>query len=86
MRTGNRRNITEEIVHSAGDDNPAATGLTSNYTITVELPKRTLSWEGILDFRIDAGNFHYDYTRRLPKRGKLLREKNWRETVARDPQ
>jgi hypothetical protein len=77
---------TEEIVHKASDDQPEAASVKSIYTITAELAKRTLKWEGLLDFSSDRDNFYYRYTRRLLQNGALLREKHWKETIPRDHQ
>jgi len=77
---------TEEIIHRVSDSDPARTGLKSRYTITVELPGRELTWEGLLDFHSDAEAFHYSYTRRLLRGSQLVREKNWQEIIPRDLQ
>ena len=78
------KRYTQEIVHQAADEHPEATTARSKYTITVELPNRTLRWEGILEFESDALQFHYRYTRRLLEDGLLLREKHWNESYPRD--
>jgi putative CocE/NonD family hydrolase len=74
----------EKIVHEASDRDPAKASVQTRYAITLEQPQRKLTWEGVMELRSDTENFHYDYTRRLFDGGKLLREKNWKETIPRD--
>lgn len=76
--------FTERIEHRVADDAPAQAGVGARYTITAELPGRTLEWQALLDFRSDARVFHYDFTRRLLQDGRLVREKHWREAIPRD--
>ena len=54
--------------------------------MTMELPGRTLRWEGSTRFESDKENFYYYYTRRLFQDAKLLREKSWEDTIPRDHQ
>ncbi len=74
----------ELIEHRSSDSDPAHTSVLGEHSFTVELPQRTLLWEGKLDFRSDADNFYYDYVRRLSENGKLIREKEWHEVIPRD--
>jgi len=74
----------EKIVHSANDRDPAKASVQTRYAITLEQGERRLTWEGVMDLRSDAQNFHYDYTRRLYEGSKLLREKHWKESIPRD--
>jgi hypothetical protein len=76
----------ETIEHKTSDDHPEATSVLGTYRTTVELEDRTLTWESEMSFRSDLENFYYEYTRRLLKDGKLLREKNWDDTIPRDHQ
>ena len=76
----------EKIEHHTSDDHPEATSVRGTYRTTVELEDRTLTWESEMSFRSDLENFYYEYTRRLLKDGKLLREKNWDDTIPRDHQ
>ena len=82
---GTRRS-TERITHKARDDRPDLTTVDGEFTTTMELEDRVLSFEGILSFRSDRENFYYTYTRRLLKDGELVREKIWDETIPRDHQ
>lgn len=75
---------TEAITHQVGDDTPAEARVQSTYTTTVELPGRTLTWTGILDFSSDLHHYYYRYTRKLEENGRQVREKQWEETLARE--
>ena len=74
---------TEAIAHEVGDHSPAEARVQSTYTTTVELPGRTLKWTGVLDFSSDLQQFYYRYTRKLDENGRLVREKQWTETIQR---
>ena len=76
----------ETIEHRTSDDHPEATSVRGTYRMTVELEDRTLTWESEMSFRSDLENFYYEYTRRLLEDGKLIREKNWDDTIPRDHQ
>jgi hypothetical protein len=52
--------------------------------VTVELPGRTLTWEGVLDLKGDREFFYLNYTRRLLDGENVLREKTWEEKIRRD--
>jgi uncharacterized protein len=75
---------TESITHQTNDDHPEQTSMTGTHKMTVELKGRTLVWEADLSFRSDLENFYYSYTRRLLENGKLVREKQWTDTIPRD--
>jgi len=77
---------SESIVHETSDTHPEFTSVTGEHATTVMLPARVLRWEGSTRFESDSQNFHYSYTRRLFRDGKLLREKTWVETIPRDHQ
>jgi hypothetical protein len=74
----------ETIEHRTSDANPAAASMRGTHRIEIALQKRTLLFEGELDFRSDATYFYYDYTRRVSENGVLAREKRWTETIPRD--
>jgi len=76
----------ETITHETNDKKPAETSMRGSHRMEVELPSRTLVWEGALVFRSDLENFYYTYTRRLLENGTLIREKTWRDTIPRDYQ
>jgi hypothetical protein len=76
----------ETIRYDINDNAPADAAVTGTHRMEVELPGRTLIWDAELTFRSDRQNFFYVYRRRLTENGRLVREKTWRETIARDHQ
>jgi len=78
--------FAETIEHQTSDDHPEVTSVVGTYRMSVELEDRTLTWESKMSFRSDLENFHYDYTRRLSKDGKIIRERSWEDTIPRDYQ
>ncbi|HSE40914.1 MAG TPA: CocE/NonD family hydrolase, partial [Acidobacteriota bacterium] len=74
----------ERIVHETNDEHPENTSVIGEHKFEVQLKDRTLTWQGSLLFRSDQKNFYYTYTRKLLKDGKLIREKNWKDTIPRD--
>lgn len=76
----------EKIEHKTSDKHPEKTSLTGEHRIEVNLPQRVLLWEAELSFSSDLDNFHYHYVRRLSENGRLLREKQWTESIPRDHQ
>jgi hypothetical protein len=74
---------TEWIKHTTHNDNPALTQVESIYTTTVTLPRRILTWKGILDFSSDLENYYYRYRRTLEENNRTIREKEWVETIKR---
>jgi len=75
---------TEEIAHQVSDTDPAHASVTSHYTTRIELPGRTLLFEGGLTFESDETNFYYTYTRSVTENNLLIRTKTWKETISRD--
>ncbi len=74
----------ETIEHRTSDANPAVASMRGTHRLEIEMDGRTLLFEGGLDFRSDAEDFHYEYFRRLTENGELVREKRWAETIPRD--
>jgi hypothetical protein len=74
----------ERIVHEADDLHPERASVASALAHTVTLSDRVLRFEGLLDFRSDAQNFYYTYTRRVLQDGELVRERTWEEAIPRD--
>jgi putative CocE/NonD family hydrolase len=77
---------TERVVHEADDLNPESASVHGEYSMTVTLKDRTLTWESEVTLRSDRENFHFSSVRRLLENGKLLREKRWSDTIPRDYQ
>jgi putative CocE/NonD family hydrolase len=75
---------TENLVHHTNDLDPAQTSFRGSYGITIELSERVLNVSGTIDFRSDAENFYFLYTKRIQLNSVLLRERTWQETIKRD--
>jgi hypothetical protein len=75
---------TENLVHRTNDLDPAQTSFSGSYGITIELSERVLNVTGIINFRSDAENFYFLYTKRIQLNSEVLRERTWRETIQRD--
>jgi hypothetical protein len=75
---------TENLVHRTNELDPAQTSFRGSYGITIELSERVLNVTGTIDFRSDAENFYFLYTKRIQLNSVLLRERTWRETIPRD--
>jgi len=76
--------VDERITHQTSDRDPARSSVVGDYAITVRLEDRVLRFQGVLEFSSDHDRFHMVYTRRLERDGVLVRERSWRQTVARD--
>ncbi len=75
---------TENLVHRTNDLDPARTSFSGSYGMTFELGGRVLHVTGVIDFRSDAENFYFLYTKKFERNGVLLRERTWSETIKRD--
>ena len=76
----------EEITYEVDDNHPESNSVQGEAAIVMALKDRTLTWRGHLSLTSDARNFYYKYVREFDRDGKLLRQKTWDETVARDHQ
>lgn len=74
----------ERIEHRTSDQHPEATSMSGVFEIKMELEDRDLLLQGKSVFSSDAENFYLEYTRRLSENGKLVRERTWSKTFARD--
>jgi hypothetical protein len=73
----------EKITHQTNDKRPSETSVESIYRNTVELPERSLVWEGVLSFKSSSKYFYYTYTRNLTVNNQLIRTKTWRKKIKR---
>jgi predicted acyl esterase len=76
----------ERIEHRTSDLHPENTSVNGTYQIKIELENRVLLFEGETVLSSDFENFHYESTRRLSENGKMVRKKEWSETIPRDYQ
>ena len=68
------------------DDHPELASYTGSNDFRVQLPNRELIWHSEWDLHSDTGNFYYLFRRQLSENGKVIREKEWKETIPRDHQ
>jgi uncharacterized protein len=76
----------EQMTYNQQDDHPDTSSVEGMAWTRVELKGRTLLWRVDLELTSDAREFHYKFTRTLTENGKKVRQKTWREDVARDHQ
>jgi hypothetical protein len=75
---------TEKIQHEAEDARPESAAVRGEYSTTVILKDRTLTWQSEVHIESDRENFHLTNLRRLLRNGALVREKRWSDTIPRD--
>jgi hypothetical protein len=68
------------------DDHPELASYIGNNDFRVQLPNRELIWHTEWDLHSDRTNFYYLFKRQLRENGKVIREKEWKETIPRDHQ
>jgi hypothetical protein len=73
----------EKIIHQTNDKKPSETSVKSIYRNTVELPERSLVWEGVLDFKSSKKFFFYTYSRNLSINNQFIRKKTWKKKIKR---
>jgi hypothetical protein len=76
----------EELIWDLQDDHPETSTVRGNAETIYQLKGRLLNFRGYLTMRSDKQNFYYAYTRELLENGKIIRQKNWQETIPRDHQ
>jgi hypothetical protein len=76
----------EEMTYQADDVHPAISSVYGEARSVFELKGRILTWTGQLSVKTDQRNFYYRYKRELRKDGKMVKQKSWQETIARDHQ
>ena len=74
------------IEYKTSDEHLEKASVKGTHRLEVTLTKRALFGEAEFDFSSDTDNFYYRYVRRLMENGKLVREKEWEETIKRDYQ
>jgi uncharacterized protein len=81
-----REEVSEHIVYRADDVHPERSSVLGESAMTVRLTDRELVWRTVLDVHSDEKNFYLDVKRELSENGKLIRNRHWQDTVARDGQ
>ena len=76
----------EQLTYEVQDAHPESSSVHGEADTTVELRGRLLVWRSWLDLSSDRTHFAYHYKRQLVENGKVVREKEWSDTIARDHQ
>jgi uncharacterized protein len=75
---------SEYLRFKVSDDRPERAAALGEGDILVKLPRRTLAWRTRLSLRSDTEAFHYRFRRTLAENGRVIRERDWSESVPRD--
>jgi putative CocE/NonD family hydrolase len=76
----------EQMSYEITDANPAVSSIHGEAFTSVDIPNRALVWSVVLNLKSDQKNFYYHFERKLTENGRVIREKKWDETIARDHQ
>jgi putative CocE/NonD family hydrolase len=81
---GDRRfEATEKNVYETNESDPANSRFVGEDSDRIELRGRTIDVLTSVEIRSDAGNFHIKFIRRILENSRLLRERQWQETIPR---
>jgi uncharacterized protein len=75
---------SEYLRFNVSDDRPDRAAALGEGDILVTLPGRTLAWRTRLSLRSDSERFHYRFSRILAEDGRVIRERDWSESIPRD--
>jgi hypothetical protein len=81
---GIRYSFTELNIYETNDRDPARSRFLGEASDTIELPGRKIFLLTNGEIESDEKNFHLTFTRRIYENEKLLRTREWKETVPRD--
>jgi hypothetical protein len=73
-------------VFELSDEHPEAAEYRGDNDFRVTLKDRELTWHNEWNLHSDTSNFYYLFKRELSENGKIIREKEWKETIPRDHQ
>lgn len=68
------------------DDHPESASYVGENEFRVISTKRELTWHIEWNLHSDTTNFYYLFRRELRENGKIIRQKEWKDTIARDHQ
>jgi hypothetical protein len=68
------------------DDHPESAVYRGDNDFRVQLKDRELIWHNEWDLHSDTATFYYMFKRQLTENGRMIREKEWNETIPRDHQ
>jgi len=77
--------VLERLVFEVDTERPADASVRGVARTDVELPGRTLTWQGELHLSTAEGTgFRYRYRRELTENGRVVRAREWKEEIPRD--
>lgn len=80
---GRRYNATEKNIYETEEKDPAHSRFLGEDSDRIELPGRALHLLTNMEIRSDERSFHVTFVRRIFENGKLVRRREWNETVPR---
>ncbi len=84
VNTSEKESDTIQLTYTLFDADPAAASMVASEKITKKINGHTAVWEGETSITGDSLNFFYKHKRTLFFDGKLIRRKDWQETIPRD--
>jgi putative CocE/NonD family hydrolase len=81
---GVRYSFTELNLYETDEKDPARSGFLGEASDTIELPGRKIVLLTNGEIASDEKNFHLTFRRRIYENDKLLRNREWKETIPRD--
>jgi hypothetical protein len=78
-----RFEATEKNVYETNESEPAKSRFLGEDSDRIELPGRTIDVLTSVDIRSDARDFHATFVRRILENGRLVRKREWQETIPR---
>ncbi len=80
---GRRYSVHEKNYYETNDKKPAESRFIGEASHRIELENRTLFLRTTLDVRSDQANFHVILVRQIYENDKLVRKREWKETIPR---
>ncbi len=81
---GNRYDFTELNLYETNEKDPSRSRFLGEASDTIELPGRKITLLTNGEIVSDEKNFHLTFTRRIYENDKLLRSREWKESIPRD--
>jgi len=78
-----RFEATEKNVYETNESEPAKSRFLGEDSDRIELPGRTIDVLTSVEIRSDARDFHATFVRRILENGRLVRKREWQETIPR---
>jgi hypothetical protein len=81
--SGSRYHSWERNYYETNDEKPAESKFSGEAGHRIDREGRTIEFKTILEVQSDAQNFFVSVTRFITENGKLLRQREWKETIPR---